>query len=277
MKQTFLSCVLATLLIVFSVKSMVQFDKQLTSQESRPQKEVLSDLGRILKVKPDFIALALAVEQSKKPIPILDTITSDQRELTKQLINTRLADSENDTLLLKFIKQSAADVLNIQVLRNFLILGASASVKDHLGTAPLHFLVCKENAQEIVKLISDYEKVDLSVEDMAGKTPLHYAVICLEKPNDGVIKKAVVRSLLQLGADVTKEDKQKNTPLDLAVKSTNRNLIELLRSYNAPVSQRTLDNAKNNSDIVELLKREYQPKMLMRSDASRNLRNIFQQ
>jgi len=111
----------------------------------------------------------------------------------------------------------------IQMIRLLLAHGANIDAKNELDETPLHSLIHVPYEDEVPKLLLD-----------KGANP---NTISKGKPllNDAVDYGAeeFVKLLLEKGANVNSKDAEGNTPLQIAVKSNNQSMIQLLMKYGA--------------------------------------------
>ena len=132
--------------------------------------------------------------------------------------------------------------------------GISINSKNHQGWRPIHWAI-QNNNLEILRAISDFEKVELNAKDNLGETALHKAVLS-DKLNHAEL---LLRKRLTI--DINAQNKEGNTPLHLAVLQNKVNFVKLLLQYFANTN---LKNKKNKTpldlarskEVVELLKRK---------------------
>ncbi|KAJ1473217.1 ankyrin repeat-containing domain protein [Baffinella frigidus] len=145
-------------------------------------------------------------------------------------------------------------------------LGGDANAVNHDGKTPLH-LVCSSSFENMLTLLEFYPKLNLSVQDNDGNTPLHSVpdfyendtyewLLChgadfnvrnkegntplhilAEDPDsvvyeDGHVSRGVLcmHELVKKGADIDIKNNEGFTALDLAVQEDNMTTIDLLRT-----------------------------------------------
>lgn len=121
------------------------------------------------------------------------------------------------------------------VARRLIAAGAEVDAQDRYGLTALHWAIARQ-APEVAKvLITAGAAVNAQHKD--GGTPLHVAAECAVEP-------ALVRLLLQAGADPTLRDGAGRTPADLAEQEGRTELARLLRAAAVrQVACRDTDNA----------------------------------
>ncbi|KAI8076900.1 ankyrin [Halteromyces radiatus] len=96
---------------------------------------------------------------------------------------------------------------------------------DGAGNTAAH-LAAKSGALGCLELLVNLDDIDLNIQNrMEGYTPLHYAVEYQDKDED--LAYAMVDILLQGGADIKIENRNKLTPI-MMVHSKNKDLRDLL-------------------------------------------------
>jgi ankyrin repeat protein len=123
--------------------------------------------------------------------------------------------------------------------------GANVKDFDSQGVTPLHYAAMKddENSKAIINLLldkgADVNAVGILKEkSSAGLTPLHLAA------RNGL--KDIAQLLLNRGANVNAEDKDKSTPLDLANEYNHTEVATLLQSWSNQ-EKKEASNFKENS------------------------------
>eukprot|EP01132_Coremiostelium_polycephalum_P002194 gene2194-2700_t len=104
--------------------------------------------------------------------------------------------------------------------------GAAVNIQDNNGCTPLHIVVKKKNEEAITSLLG--YGAAINIQDKDGHTPLHIAV----KNKDQNTTKLLLRN----HADVNKKDHQGYTPLHIAIKNQDKKMVILLLEKNADVN-----------------------------------------
>ena len=102
--------------------------------------------------------------------------------------------------------------------------GADVSAANQQLITPLHF-ACRGYAEAAKMLIE--HGANIHAETMDGETPLHDAC-CVGEDTD-----AIAQALLAAGARVSKKNAFGTTPLDMAIRSRKRQVVELLSALGA--------------------------------------------
>ena len=135
--------------------------------------------------------------------------------------------------------------------------GADPHVQGQDGRSPLHAAAGSWNL-EVVRILVEYDLVDINAKDKGGWTPLHWA----SRRGDRHFKAgSVVRFLLEHGADVNVQNKSGVTPLHTASSGGALEVVRLLLEHGADVEARHEDGrtalqfaAENGNDsVVKLL------------------------
>jgi ankyrin repeat protein/predicted DNA-binding WGR domain protein len=114
----------------------------------------------------------------------------------------------------------------------------------HIGYSPIHFAVIKSNAQ-LIKYLVEEAHADINAADPLGRTPIHFA---MNASKDNTELLSMVKYLLRNGADVTKQDNLKRTPMFYLFTSTgyNRNA----NGHREPIEQLTDMMTVDNVDCT---------------------------
>lgn len=115
---------------------------------------------------------------------------------------------------------------NISVIKQFLERGQDPNA--HMGNyvTGLH-IAATHNYYNLVKILVLHPKIQINFQDSDGKTPISLA----SKFNNS----AVLRLLIEFGADLEISDKNSYTPLHFAVLWKNIEIVETLLEYGANV------------------------------------------
>jgi hypothetical protein len=102
--------------------------------------------------------------------------------------------------------------------------GADRNSPNMAGHTPLMTAIEFERADCVKIFLSDAEKVDIHVTDVDGITPL---IMASDLANREVALD-IVAQLIKAGFDLNKEDKRRRSPLSIACKAQNIDLVNLL-------------------------------------------------
>lgn len=127
------------------------------------------------------------------------------------------------------------------------------NLQNQFGNAPLHNAARTGSAGCISHLLAAGAKAD--IKNVNGSIPLHHACYC-EKPN-----LEVAQLLVEAGSDVNALDEQGYSPLIVAAKKNQTEIIDFLRKNGADTTLKNSfgENAlhfaelRNNSDAIQLL------------------------
>ncbi|AXK60169.1 ankyrin repeat domain-containing protein [Candidatus Chromulinivorax destructor] len=215
---------------------------QLWSNAHNEKIKYFNDMNN-LNTKPYFLRNAVLDNDET----VVDYLLSKGTDIT-------IADNKNASPWFYAVAKN-----NKNIMKLFLDRGASLEIKDVDGLTPLHFAVKKDDT-DTVKLFSEYlptdaknwkddagktilfyvqspemfellESMDLlpdsNMQDIEGKTALHYAVIA-----DAI---NIVEILIVYGADVNVPDKKEDTPLVYALGKNDRQIIKLFLDNNVDI------------------------------------------
>jgi len=131
---------------------------------------------------------------------------------------------------------------NSNIVSRLLIAGAYIDAADCSGLTPLHLAASKAADIIVAELLKSNPGVNL--QDEEGRTPLHHALMT-RYPSI-----AVLRALLDHGANINQIDNDRMTPLHYAAKSCHLQSIILLSEYGA---RRDIPNANGllPEDLIE--------------------------
>jgi ankyrin repeat protein len=106
----------------------------------------------------------------------------------------------------------------------FLSRNANPNLKTKDGASPLHYALRWGNERIIAILLENSDKKDKS--DMLGRSPMHYAAL-------RTTNIAAIEQVLITGCNVNKQDKYHVTPLHVACKTGNFEVVEILLRHGA--------------------------------------------
>ncbi|DBA04470.1 TPA: hypothetical protein N0F65_010066 [Lagenidium giganteum] len=127
------------------------------------------------------------------------------------------------------------------------------NLQNQFGNTPLHNAARTGNEQCVGYLLDAEAKV--SIRNVNGSLPLHHACYC-EKPN---IK--VARLLIEAGSDVNEQDEQGYTPLMIAAKKDQKDIVQYLLKQGADSKAKNVmgedalhfATLRENKELIELL------------------------
>ena len=113
------------------------------------------------------------------------------------------------------------------VIQDLLAVGADVNSKDTKGWTPLHWAAKNGNSTAVSQIL-DYD-ADIDVVGRDGMRPLHFAA-----SSDGKI----VCQLLDAGANITRRDNFRRTPLHWAADLGRADIVDILLAKGAPINAR---------------------------------------
>jgi hypothetical protein len=227
-----------------SIKTEEEVPSKDVTTDIKTEEEVLTQLATFLNIKPSKIKEILSKEKySKKKISL------DAKRDLKAIVNTRLSDKQKGTLLLEAIKKG-----NEHLLANLLAFGADPSIGDVNGNTPVHFAMNQAKVQFILPLLIRTYQADINSKNIAGKTPLHLIMESTSTTNQDA-RRELATLFVQHGAKMDIEDVQHRTVLDNVVRGLGAPIdtVKTLLELGAPISEKTLDLAKESESIHKLL------------------------
>ncbi|KAI0079541.1 ankyrin [Panus rudis PR-1116 ss-1] len=140
------------------------------------------------------------------------------------------AREDNEELLLEIFEQGKFDI----------------NYQDGLGNTALHYAASHGSAVVLEHILS-YEECDVDpINRLEGATPLHLAV----KLEDPELRRQIVESLLEAGADTSIKDKNGDRAIDLLAQSDTETR-QLFRKAQAQASVAQYDVASDDDDDGE--------------------------
>ncbi|KAF9443743.1 ankyrin [Macrolepiota fuliginosa MF-IS2] len=121
---------------------------------------------------------------------------------------------------------------------------ADINCQDGAGNTPLHLAV-KHESYEVLEHILSHDNCDVDpANKLTGETPLHYA-IKLDLGSD--LRRPIIESLLDAGADITIKDKEGDTVLNI-LPSGDTETLALIRKAQAQGAISQSDIADDDDD-----------------------------
>jgi ankyrin repeat protein len=154
------------------------------------------------------------------------------RLLIKAGADVNVTDNGGGTPVVKIILADP-NPHQLECIKILLEHGADLSIRDRYGWTAIHQAV-RYLAPAMIELLLSKEP-DINAQTLRGETPLR--IVC-ELVEPGEHQLAVVRLLLDAGADVGITDLDSRTALDIAIAKKNPALIELLSKVPALESEK---------------------------------------
>ncbi len=227
-------------------------DKELRRAFTTPDQSIQSYIESIIS-NPEHLQPGVA--------PLNIAVSIGNKDLVKRLFNTKninnadlngntplhIAVNQSNTDLIKLLLESDASVeaknkkgntpLHLAkkaAIANLLIQqGASTNSKNNEGKIPL-FIALEGNDPLLIKALA--QGVDLAIANQAGNSLLHQAI----RHNKNDFAKMILQKNPSL---IDQINQQKETPLALAAKLENNQMINFLIANNANIESRNSDNA----------------------------------
>ncbi|MDX8431627.1 MAG: ankyrin repeat domain-containing protein [Candidatus Algichlamydia australiensis] len=174
--------------------------------------EVLIDQNR-------EVALFMVNSSNTIQTAISSEISKGNQELLDLFIKMKFfpIDSVNSRITLL---HSAATCDETEGVKKLLEQGFDINAKDERGETVLHYAVKSCQLNTIQVLISSLPELDINAADIDGNTALHMAVFGRDFQT--------IKDLLRHGADPSRFNKKGESPLFLAIKNQDRQLMEAL-------------------------------------------------
>lgn len=240
--------------------------------------------------KNDAINLELKNKKGETPlhVAIANRSNDSALKLIEKNVNVNAKNNLEKTPLHYAAEHNASD----EVLESLIKHGADINAKDISGKTALHY-ACKTGSKDVANLImkngdqitdlnkgevtdKDKKFTDLNIQDKDGNTALHLALnnkkydiakkLINYTPSITVKERNIENKHLfdQFKADLTLQNKEGNTPLMLAVKNGDKDLVELIinnipaEKLNAMLNMRNKDrkttySLANNDEVREIL------------------------
>lgn len=129
-----------------------------------------------------------------------------------------------------------------EIAKLLLKAGADPNGKDRLGRTVTHHAVKMTDAASIVRLLGEAgARIDERANDLAGMTPLHYAIEHYLEDKDREETALAIRILSHLGANTNATDAAGRSPLTIAAAYNQPELIKLLIELGADPEQTAAD------------------------------------
>lgn len=148
-------------------------------------------------------------DHAKSPV-FLNLVKGQRNEVLRWMLSEGLVDKKLLHIQTKvgFTVMHFADLIDKDLAREFLTLGADPNADSRLGWKPLHYIMQRSRAgymSDELKLLLEFG-ADINATDRRGNTPLHYACQYANNPE-------IVREMLVAGADVNATNNFGETPL----------------------------------------------------------------
>ena len=131
-------------------------------------------------------------------------------------------------------------------VKKLLEKGAPVDWQNEVGQAPLHWASLSGNVGIVMLLIE--HKADLNITDNQRNTPLILAVASLRYSTSDQNQMAIVRALVQAGADITTKGSLQMTAIEMAKRQGNDSVAEYLATK--------VRDAKRSRDEMELKRQQ---------------------
>ncbi|OTF83741.1 26S proteasome non-ATPase regulatory subunit 10-like protein [Euroglyphus maynei] len=150
--------------------------------------------------------------------PLIIAASAGHKDIVEYLVN-KGADIDAATVNGQRPLHYAASKGWIDICRYLVESGATINVCDRLKQTPLHRSVSRGH-EDIVRYFLSLPGIQINVSDIMGNTPLHLA--CEEE------RETIIKLLIQSGANIDSENKDKKRPIDLC---TNQSFQRSIRNF----------------------------------------------
>ena len=204
--------------------------------------------------------------------PLLRAASRGQADITRLLLEHGAAiearDPRGHTALV-----CAVENYHYETVAHLLARGANANVLDSIGWSPLHRVQERRGADSLriatALLTLPSPRADLDAKCGKGMTPLHHAA---ERDNE-----AMMRLLIQHGANLAAADNSRRTPLHTAIEARRENMVHVLLQHGADTALRDIRGhdglsaakvcVRRSPEIINLLERDRQRKQQERESS----------
>ncbi|KAF1322429.1 26s proteasome regulatory complex, subunit psmd10, partial [Globisporangium splendens] len=172
--------------------------------------------------------------QSYGATPIIAAIMNGHKDVVEILFNANadigaLKTPDRNSPLHEAAFRDEPEIMQLILskieLNNNQPISALVDLQNQFGNTPLHNAARTGNAGCVANLLKADAKV--TIKNVNGSLPLHHACYC-EKPN-----LAIVKLLVDAGSDVNDRNEQGYTPMIIAAKKNQTDVIDYLRSHGA--------------------------------------------
>ncbi len=207
---------------------------------------ILKSVERILKNKTEMQIF----ENSKLAMPLKNKILKDVEEEQKRLNN----------LLLDIIEKAGnkEEEKIIEEIKYLLAQGADINAFDKDGETILtQFAIGRSYDLKVIKFLLTIPQININQKSKNGNTILHLFISARSIPFLTRIEQ-ILKLLIDAGADINSLNNEHSTPLMMAVKTANRDLVKLLLSIKG--IDLNIKNKKGETalDIAKRIAENYQ-------------------
>jgi ankyrin repeat protein len=174
---------------------------------------------------------------------LFQTATVDQRSLS-------------DTPHFSSTLKHSIDKKDVGTIRKLLKLGEDPLAQDGDGWCALHY-AARTHSEEVIHILISSDKSQAAVESIdkrnkTGATPLHFAA--------SIGNLAMVKELLQAGADKDAGDNHGRSPLFMAAEGNHQQVVEVLLGHGAVAEPYTPKRLKEIQIALRFRRRKSQGK-----------------
>jgi ankyrin repeat protein len=228
-----------------STEGGLELLKKICQRDDLYRLNLLLDFGLRLDQGSEFEKVATEISIRNQSNLVLERIVIEKSiSLTRKLQDLSLNIDDGDSLV------EACQKSNFEKVKLYVEKGVDVNFRDARGARPLHKACSSANIKIIEYLIENGAEINCT--DLSGKSPLHEA--CTSRYE----RKDVVQKLLELNANVSFLDQDKNTQLHVAIISRKYDVAELLLDHYENVK---LLNVFNESPLH--LASDFAPKSLV--------------